>query len=511
MEIVGTQDMRNMDAYAIREIGIPGIILMEHAALALYEYMEAHVEKTRNIVILCGPGNNGGDGFALARLLVQNGYEKVKLHCSVPYAQMSHDEAIYARIAESYGIDIIRSEDMGVVKQLLQESDVVVDALFGTGLSRPIEGFYDVLILYLNLLEKHVISVDIASGVHGDSGEIMNCAVQSSVTITFECLKKGQLLYPGSSYCGELVVKNISMPAAAKQGIKEKILLLEDDIVRTFLPKRSPHSNKGSYGKVLMVGGSSYMHGALTLAAKSALASGVGTLTLFLPDSIREILSMKLEECMLLPACSRNGFFDMPANDVLRRNLSAYDFIAMGNGMGRNEVTATMVKTVLESDRAVLLDGDALYEAGRCVELLKRNALTIVTPHPKEMSYLSGKSVKDILQDPLQAAKDFVQEYPNVVLVLKDQHTIICDHEEIYINTAGNHALAKGGSGDVLCGMLTGLYAQGKQGLAAACSAVYVHARCADVLLTHRDAYTIQPSDLIEQLSSVYASLKEEV
>ena len=252
------------------------------------------------------------------------------------------------------------------------------------------------------------------------------------------------------------------------------------------------------------------MHGALTLAAKSALASGVGTLTLCLPDCIREILSMKLEECMLLPACSRNGFFDMPAKDLLQRNLSSYDVIVMGNGMGRNEVTAEMVKTVLESDRVVLLDGDALYEAGRCVELLKRDALTILTPHPKEMSYLSGKSVKEILQDPLRAAKDFVQQYPNVVLVLKDQHTIICDHKETYINTAGNHALAKGGSGDVLCGILTGLYAQGKQGLQAACSAVYVHARCADVLLTHRDAYTIQPSDLIEQLSSVYASLKEE-
>ena len=174
MEIVNTEDMRKMDAEAIHEYGIPGIILMEHAAMAVMDYIREHVAKDSRIMILCGPGNNGGDGFALARLMVEEGYSHVRIHCSVPYDRMSHDEAVYARIAESYGIEIMRTQDMEMIKPALDEAQVVVDALFGTGLSRNIEGFYDVLILYLNLLNKHVISIDIASGVNGDTGSILS-------------------------------------------------------------------------------------------------------------------------------------------------------------------------------------------------------------------------------------------------------------------------------------------------------------------------------------------------
>lgn len=509
MEIVNTDDMRRMDAEAIHEYGIPGIVLMEHAAMAVMEYMRENIAADSRIMILCGPGNNGGDGFALARLLVEAGYTHVRIHCSVPYDRMSHDEAIYARIAESYGIEILQTQDMEILKPALDAADVVVDALFGTGLSRNIEGFYDVLILYLNLLHKHVISIDIASGVHGDTGKIMNCAVQSSVTITFECLKKGQLLYPGSSYCGDILVKKITLPKRVKEAIRDKIHLLDEDIVKSFLPKRDPHSNKGSFGKVLMVGGSSFMHGAITLAAKAALLSGTGTLTLFLPDCITDIISMKLEESMLMLAPSMNGTFSMISVDLLKRNLDHYDLITIGNGMGRNEVTGAMVQAVLESNRPCLLDGDVLFEAGRMQELIQhRKAVTILTPHPKEMSYLCGCSVKEVLQDPLQCAQDFVRGCENVVLVLKDQHTIIAEKDSVYMNTAGNHALAKGGSGDVLCGILTGLYAQGKQPLQAAAAAVYVHASAADELIHHMDAYSIQPNDLITALSGVYGKLK---
>ena len=508
MEIVNTEDMRKMDAEAIHEYGIPGIILMEHAAMAVMDYIREHVAKDNRIMILCGPGNNGGDGFALARLMVEEGYSHVRIHCSVPYDRMSHDEAVYARIAESYGIEIMRTQDMEMIKPALDEAQVVVDALFGTGLSRNIEGFYDVLILYLNLLNKHVISIDIASGVNGDTGSIMNCAVQSDVTITFECLKRGQLLYPGSSYCKDIIVKNITLPKAVKANIEHSIHLLDEDTVRTFLPKRDAHSHKGSFGRVMMVGGSSYMHGAITLAAKAALQSGTGTLTLFLPDCISEIISMKLEESMLLPAPSMNGSFSMISVDLLKRNLDAYDMITIGNGMGRGEVTQAMVRAVLESDRPCLLDGDALYEAGKLMELLHRPAVTILTPHPKEMSYLCGCSVKEVLKDPLKCAMEFVKRYENTVLVLKDQHTIICRKDDMYMNTAGNHALAKGGSGDVLCGILTGLYAQGKEALQAAAAAVYVHACAADELIQRMDAYSIQPGDLIAVLSDTYGKLK---
>lgn len=509
MKIVTTQVMCDMDYEAIHEYGIPGIILMEHAAMSIFEYMSEHIKKEKRILILCGPGNNGGDGFALARLLVQGAYENVTLLCTVPYHKMSHDEAIYARIAQSYHIPIIQSEDMEIIQPLLEQQDCIVDALFGTGLTRKIEGFYDELILRVNRLRTCVICVDIPSGIHGDSGQIMNCAIQGDVTITFECMKTGQLLHPGNTYCGELIVKPIGIPKEISMKIPEYIQVLTNDIIKDFLPRRSSHSHKGSYGKVLMVGGSSSMHGAITLSAKAALHSGLGTLTLMIPESIRAIISKKMEECMILSIPDEEGFFHKDAAHILKEQMENYDVVVLGNGMGRNEATKSMVKVVLESNKPCIMDADALYEIGNYKDILKhRNALTILTPHPKEMSYLSGKSVKEILKNPMQFAREYTCEYPSVVLVLKDQHTIICDKKHMYMNMIGNHSLAKGGSGDVLCGILCGLFAQSKDALASSCSAVYVHAFTADELIKEKDAYSILPSDLIEKLSDVYGKLK---
>ena len=510
MKIVGIDDMRKMDQEAIHEYGIPSVVLMEHAALAIMKYMCEHVSKTEHIMILCGPGNNGGDGFALGRLLVQEGYEKVKIHCTIPFEDMSADEKIYANIANMYKIPILTSNHMETIKDSIEEADVIVDALFGTGLSRNIEGFYYNLITYVNKLHKYVISVDIASGVHGDSGKIMRCAIQSTVTITFECLKKGQILYPGSQYSGELIVETIGIPNNAKKHIEEAITLLDDETVRNFLPQRVNHSHKGSYGKVLMIGGSKSMHGALMLAAKAALHSGLGTLTLFLPDCISSILSMKLEESMILSAPSREGYFAEQAVAYLKKHLSAYDVVAIGNGMGRNKVSGELVKTVLESELPCILDGDAIYEAGKMMPKLNRKAAVILTPHIKEMSYLCHCEVRKIIEEPLRYAHEFVEQYPQVTLVLKDQHTIICNKNNMYMNTAGNHALAKGGSGDVLCGILTGLFAQGKDALKASAAAVYVHASCADELIKNDDAYSIQASDVIEKLSYIYKKIKSD-
>lgn len=511
MKIVKTQIMRDIDYEAIHEYGIASILLMEHAAMHVCDYIKAHIQKDKKILILCGHGNNGGDGFALGRLLVIEGYQHVNILCSVPYQNMSHDEAVYARIAESYHIPIIQSEDMEVIQPLLDKQDCVIDALFGIGLNRAIEGFYSGLILRLNQSSAYIISIDIPSGIHGDTGEIMGCAVQADTTITFECMKIGQLLYPGSAYCGNIIVKRIGIPEAILDKIPTYAQVLTRAKVQQFLPKRMGHSHKGTYGKVLMIGGSSSMHGAITLSAKAALKSGLGTLTLMVPESIRTILSAKIEECMLLPIPDRQGFFDEGSADILSKHLDAYDCIVIGNGMGRREAVKKMVHVVLKSNKPCILDADALFAAGSYQALLKeRKALTILTPHPKELCYLSGKNMQDIMKNPIHFAREFVCEYPAVVMVLKDQYTIICDHHHVYVNLIGNHALAKGGSGDVLCGILSGLFAQGKDGLASACSAVYVHAYTGDVLRKEMDAYSILPNDMIRKLSDVYRSIKED-
>lgn len=508
MKIVTTKCMKAMDEQAMEKYQIPGVVLMEHAAMAVKKHVDLAAEKHQHIVILCGPGNNGGDGFALARLLKQDGYTHVTIFCNVPFEKMSHDEKIFAAIAGSYHIPIYQSEDLKEVKKLLASADIVVDALFGTGLSRNIEGFYDQLILALNVMRKYVISIDIASGVNGDEASIMGCGVQATKTVCLVCYKAGNVMYPGSAYCGEVVVEDIAMPSELVEKC-DGVKVMNDDLIASFLPKRKAHSNKGSYGKALLIGGSMRMHGALAMCAKAALTSGIGTLTVALPSSIHAIMAGKMEECMLLPLSDENGFFSTQSAEELKTQLHQFDFVTIGNGMGRGEGASALVELVLKSNLPCILDGDALYLAGQHPEWLKRKAVTILTPHPKEMSYLTHQSMEDIINDPMHTASMFLKDYANMTLIYKNEHTIVCNRSFRYMNLAGNNALAKGGSGDVLCGMLTGLYGQSKDAIKSACCAVYVHARCADELIKVKDYNAILAQDLILESSKIYKALRE--
>lgn len=507
MKIVTTKTMKEMDRIAMEEYHIPGVVLMEHAAMAVKKHVDLVADKNKHIVILCGPGNNGGDGFALARLLKQDGYEQVMIFCNVPFEKMSHDEKIYAAIAGSYHIPIYQSEDLKEVKKMFASADIVIDALFGTGLSRNIEGFYDQLILTLNTMHKYVISIDIASGINGDSGAIMGCGIQATKTVSLVCYKPGNVMYPGSAYCGDVVVEDIAMPQEiiAKSNGNE---VMDDDLIASFLPKRQAHSNKGSYGKALMIGGSMRMHGALAMCAKAALSSGIGTLTIALSSSIHAIMAGKMEECMLLPLSDEDGYFSEKSAEELKDQLDLFDFVTIGNGMGRGKGANALVELVLKSNLPCILDGDALYLVGKHPEWLKRKAPTILTPHPKEMSYLSARKLDDVLNDPMEVVQTFLKGYGNITLIYKNEHTIVCNKAFSYMNLAGNNALAKGGSGDVLCGMLCGLYGQSKDALKSACCAVYVHARCADELIKAKDYNAILAKDIIEESSHIYKELR---
>lgn len=509
MQVYTVDAMRKMDQEAILTFHIPSILLMERAAYAVKSYMDTQNIKDQHILIVCGPGNNGGDGFALAVQLVQDGYAHVEIYCCCPLEQMSTDEAVFAKIAKAYAICWHTYRNINEIQVLLRRQDVLVDALFGTGLSRCIEGFYDALILEMNLTKCKKISIDIASGVHGDHGQLMNCAFQADVTISFEGYKCGQLLYPGSVYNHHVIVKSIGIPKCILASIPPILEVLDEPLVKHMLPLRHAHSHKGSYGKGLLVGGSMRMHGALTLAAKAALHSGIGTCTLFVPDCIATIMAMKLEESMLLGVPSEQGFFHPYAVDVLKRHISAFGLITIGNGMGRSEATLDLVKVVLQSDKPCILDGDALYVLGENCEYLQRDVDVILTPHIQEMSYLTGLSKEEIIKDPLHVAMTFAKRYPRVIVVLKDQHTIITDGTTTYMNIRGNHALAKGGSGDVLCGIITGLYAQSKHALHAAACGVYVHACCAEYAIENSDGNAVIANDCIQNLGKVYHNLRQ--
>lgn len=505
MQIYSAEDVRKMDAMA-QTIGIDGILLMEHAAMGLYACIQNEYPQATRIVIACGSGNNGGDGFALARLLAQHSEYELCIICDVQRKDMSKDEAYFAKFVAHLEIPWIQTHDETLIKHQLTHADVIVDALFGTGLNREIEGWYAWLIDCINKSHASVIAADIPSGLLADSGDIAGCCVQAEETITFAQGKLGLYIKQGMKQCGHVRIQDISIPRQISVSIQPLFTILEKSLLTQLLPKRFADSHKGSYGKGLLIGGSENMSGAVALAGQAALRCGIGTLTMMVPRSVGHMIAGNIPEAMRLMMEEEHGEF-LPCE--IRDRLSYYDAIAIGNGMGRGKGAEDFVIQVLQSDVPCILDGDAIYLASKHKHLLKRNAVTILTPHPKEVSYLTGISIKVIKKNPLEALKMLESVCLGATIIMKDTKTMISSENERYLNIIGNDGLAKGGSGDVLCGMVLGWLAQTKKPTAAACLGVYLHATCAQLLQTSQTTYSMLPHDLLKVLPKAIQSIAE--
>lgn len=493
--ICNAKTARETDAKAIQEHHIPSMVLMEHAAIECVKLIKC---KKKN-VILCGPGNNGGDGLAIARLLHQNHIES---YIYVSSSHLSIDEQTQYDILESLNIPI-NSDDQEVIEQI-KEADVIVDCLFGNGLSRNIEGKYVDLIEAINQSNAYVYTIDVPSGLDATTGKVLGTAIQANETIALDCFKEGHFVNQGQKICGQVHCVDIAIPYELHSNYVQYV---DTELVRHLLPERSPFSHKGTYGKALMIGGSQAMHGAITFAAKSCYHSGIGTLTLFIPDCISDVLSIKMDCAMHICAPNHQGYFDTGAIELLKQNIDTFNVISIGNGMGRSEVSKELVKVCLESDKPVIVDADAFWAIQDNVELLNRQADTILTPHVKELSYILNQSVKDIANNPIQAAKDFSKQYPNCTLILKSDITLISQGHQQYLYSKPNSALAKGGSGDILCGIVTGLYGQCRNSLQASLCAIYIHSHAAQ---TKKDPACVQPEDIIEQINDVFIKLRKD-
>ena len=492
-----------MDQKASSDYGIPTILLMEHAAQALCDAFIQLYDRNQKVCVVCGPGNNGGDGFALARLLYQNQY-CVSVYCPVLPDKMSQDELINAKMVEALEIPYYQTFDAFL--EVLKQCDVVVDALFGVGLSRDIQGDYSDLIKTINQSEKAVVSIDIPSGIDGTTGFKKGHAIIAHHTLTLAAYKQGLFINDARKHCGNIQLLDIQIPSKLMNEC-EGANVIDESVILSQLPKRMPYSHKGSYGKALMIGGSMAMHGALTLAAKACLQSGIGTLTLMVPDCISSILAMKLEECMLLSAPSKDGYFDEQAISLLKEVLPQYDFIVIGNGMGRSDTCRKMVEAVLQSDKPCIIDGDGIYLAAQC-DIPQHKAI-LMTPHVKEMCYLCHLEMKEMLAQPFEIVTSYVQQYPNVTIVYKDAFSLIANTTETYFYYQPNTALAKGGSGDVLCGIIAGMYGQSKDLLKAACCGVYLHSQCA---LESGEQYgedSSQANNLIANIKKILKKLRK--
>lgn len=496
MKLVKSDDIKKIDQNCINEYGISEIILMEHAGMSAYEYIHESIDKNKKIGIVCGGGNNGGDGYVLARLLHVNGY-------NVYVISMNTETEMSPSCAINYGIvkkmNIPNIPYIGV----LPECDIWVDAVFGTGLNREVTGDYQNVINQLNQSADYIISLDIPSGLDSQSGKILGTCVKANATITFVYPKLGCYLFPGYAFCGEIIVKDLDIPKQVLQQCNTNFYLNDKEYVKSLLPKRFAHSHKGTYGNVAVIGGKMGMCGALSLSAKACFSSGAGKVTAICPKSIQPLMQMKNDEIMCIGIEEKDGYLGKYQNELLEN----FNVLAFGMGAGRGTCIHNWAKQILLSKKSCVIDADGIYGIKENLNLLQ-NENIVLTPHPKEFSYLIGKSVEDVLKNPIQECLDFTMKYP-VVVVLKMDRTIIAHKNEIYINHTGNNGLAKGGSGDVLGGMIAGFMAQNQNAFDSAKLAVYLHGRAADILADKKSVYAMKPNDIIDILPQAFIELIE--
>lgn len=485
MKVLRCEDMRAADVDA-QELGIPGIVLTEHAAIALAAAVKRAAQSYgKCIAIVCGSGNNGGDGYALARLLRQYEDLQVTIVKNHEAKDLPEDARMNALSAAKLSITMISFAQFQA-----GDYDILVDCLFGIGLSRVICEPYRGIIEQMNDSNAYKIACDIPSGLSADDGNILGCALKAQETITFGCGKLGLYMNEGTTHCGHITIADIAIPRQITDRF-DAISILDKKAVKPMLPLRKTNSHKRSYGNVLLIGGHKGMYGALLMAGEACLRCGAGLVTMM--GDTEFCRSTVLKEAMCLEYPDKN-------EEAFQKLTKSFDCVAVGNGLGRDSDAMWLVQQVWNSNLPAIFDGDALYLLGQWQDRKPRTAPYALTPHPKELSYLLGIDTADLIKKPSAALKLSENAFPNGVIVMKNTRTIISDGHRRYLNIGGNHGLATGGSGDVLCGMILGLYAQGGDMTDAAACAVYLHGKCADDLSINMAMRSILPRDMIKQL-----------
>lgn len=474
--------MRGIDLAASEKSGIPSIVLMENAALSCVWELKKDFDLTqKSVAVFCGKGNNGGDGFAVARHLYNMGVNvSVYLVCGNEFAG---DALVNFEIIDKMGVSIEAVSDTENIDYIVKSHDIIVDAVFGTGMRGTIgAAAYDV-IESINKNGAYVMSVDVPSGINSDSGEICGICVRADKTVTFAAYKIGMLMFPAADYVGKVVIADISIPEYIIDGENLTVNVTDDEFVRKNFPKRTNNSHKGDYGKVLVIAGSEGMTGAAYLAAQTAVKAGSGLVTLGVPRALNPVLEAKTTEVMTIALDDEDGHLSEYALDEILRKSDSADAVLIGPGLGRCGDILQILRGLLEYSKVpVVIDADGINAAARDMEMLSKSSCPIVfTPHAVEMSRLTGLDKDYIEENRLLASREFAEEY-GVAVVLKGHRTVVTAPDGIqYINTTGNSGLATGGSGDVLAGLIVSLIARGVDEAIAAAMAVYIHGRAGDI------------------------------
>lgn len=489
--------MKAGDTKTIEEFGMPSMVLMERAALQCVTVMEQNAIDLSRPLIVCGSGNNGGDGFAIARLLHLKG-------CSVKTVMVGNESS--CSIETTQQIQILKKYGVSIDNRICPgEYSVIIDAIFGIGLSREINGHYKDILQTLNEMNGTKIAVDIPSGISATTGAVLGIAFRADMTVSFACEKLGTVLYPGHLYAGKVVPVDIGIDSSVFQGEHKIAFTYTRKDAALLVPARKPNSHKGTYGKTLIIAGSRGMAGAAYLCAKAAYRTGSGLVQIYTPESNRIVLQQLLPEAIITT-------YDSWKREEVLSLIEQADVIAVGPGLGTSSVAVELVKTILENaSKPCILDADAiniLADHLSCIH--DKHHQLLLTPHMKEMTRLLSCSIPDLQQNRFSYLETFTEKY-NLTCVLKDARTVITSPDTgFYVNTTGNSALAKGGSGDVLTGIIAGLAAQGLTLYHAATLGVYMHGRMGDYARDKSDVHTVLASDMIEELKNVFKELKEE-
>ena len=487
------EQMRRADLYTIEEIGVPSMVLMERAALEVVRCMEEEQLDFRRVLVICGSGNNGGDGYAIARLLHLKGHD-VTIFFAGNSQKRSEENAQQAKIAAHYEIPVITNLDT-------EEYSVIIDALFGTGLKREVTGHYREILCSVNQMTGKKGAVDLPSGIHDTTGARMGIAFCADLTVAIAFPKRGLFLQEGNVCAGKILTGDIGISSETFSEGTVTFGYEKQDLFLGF-PKRKKNSHKGSYGKVLMIAGSKGMSGAAYLSAKAAYAVGAGLVQIYTHEENRVILQQLLPEAIITT-------YDTFDSEQLEKLIQWADLIGIGCGLGKSDTAERVMQYTLK--RALVpcvVDADGINILSKHMEWIEEtNALIVLTPHMKEMSRMLQCSVRELIEQRMEKLHAFVERY-KVVCVLKDARTLVAkEHRNTYLNLSGNAAMAKAGSGDVLAGVIVGILAQQCEPYTSACLGVFLHGLAGDMARDKKGAYSVLASDLVAEISSVLKNI----
>lgn len=504
MKIVNAAHMTALDQRTIQDLGLPAMVLMERAALGLLAAIQQHFSHCLTAVhILVGTGNNGGDGLALARLLFNQGVP-VQVWCQGAEAKRSPEFQSQFAINQQLGV-AMRAVEIDSLPQSLGHASLIVDGLFGINLNREVSGDWAAIIACVNRAKAPVVAIDLPSGLAADTGQTLGVAIQADLTVSCALPKWAHFLDPALAQVGQLEIADIGIPPAYYAKHSQQVLTFE--LAQSYLPPtRASNSHKGSYGRLAIVAGSVGMSGAAALAAQAALETGVGLVHLFVPASIQGVLSTLLPEVQVQALPERAGALNPAAWPVLQAQLQNMDRVLLGPGLGRSEATAHFCQALLaEIEQPVLLDADALYHLATAPRAFQQPV--ILTPHPGEMATLLACSGAEIQADRVTAVQQAAQQYQAVTVLKGARSLIATPAQQLWFNSSGNPGMARGGMGDLLAGLIAGLWAQGLPPEQAAALGVYWHGLAGNQVAQQQGLPAVSIRRLLSQLPAAWQQL----